>query len=238
MVTGEQDDRVDRLYQLPLDEFTAARNALARVLGSAGATVKGLEKPNLAAWTVNQVYWHRRASYDALVAAAEALRAAYRLQLSGKAADVPAAETAIAETFEALPGTELPGRLSRPLRRVGFGALEGLAFAIRPAARPKPSSSTASTSAHRMPAAEARHAREEEARERTMLRERLRFAEAAEREAEAARERASRAIARADRTCDRLKQELADATEAAADACAATLRAAIAERERLAAKLD
>ena len=48
------------LYALPLDEFTAARDKLARDLKDAGATedaarVKALRKPSVAAWTVNQL---------------------------------------------------------------------------------------------------------------------------------------------------------------------------------------
>jgi hypothetical protein len=51
---------VDRLYALPLDEFTPARDELARRLRSDGdrdmsAEVKRLRKPNLIAWALNQV---------------------------------------------------------------------------------------------------------------------------------------------------------------------------------------
>ena len=41
---------VDRLYQLPLQEFTAERDALSKRRGASGADVKGLQKPNLPAW--------------------------------------------------------------------------------------------------------------------------------------------------------------------------------------------
>ena len=37
--------QIDRLYQLPLDEFTAARNALAKEAGAAGAQIRTLQKP-------------------------------------------------------------------------------------------------------------------------------------------------------------------------------------------------
>ena len=51
---------IDRLYALPLDEFTAERDELAKRLrkeGDADAadTVKALKKPSIAAWAVNQV---------------------------------------------------------------------------------------------------------------------------------------------------------------------------------------
>jgi len=50
----------NELYGLPLDRFTAERDALARRLKSEGKDeeagfVKSLRKPNLAAWTVNQL---------------------------------------------------------------------------------------------------------------------------------------------------------------------------------------
>lgn len=54
------DERVDRLYALPLDEFTAARNAVAKELRTEGdresaEAVKALKKPSVEAWTVNQL---------------------------------------------------------------------------------------------------------------------------------------------------------------------------------------
>ena len=49
------DVEIDRLYQLPLDEFTDARNALAKAAGKNGAKVRGLRKPPVAAWAINQV---------------------------------------------------------------------------------------------------------------------------------------------------------------------------------------
>ncbi len=46
------DDQIVQLYQLPLDQFTTARNALAKGAGPRSAEIKGLEKPNAAAWAV------------------------------------------------------------------------------------------------------------------------------------------------------------------------------------------
>mgnify|MGYP001176960089 CR=1 FL=1 len=66
------DDQIDQLYQLPLDEFTVARNALAKDSGA--SEIKKLEKPNLAAWTVNQLYWRNRKAYDEVTKAAERMR--------------------------------------------------------------------------------------------------------------------------------------------------------------------
>ena len=51
---------IDRLYALPLEEFTAERDALAKRLRKEGDrdeadSVKALKKPSVAAWAVNQV---------------------------------------------------------------------------------------------------------------------------------------------------------------------------------------
>ena len=69
------DDDLDALYAAPLEEFTSARNDLAERLRDAGnaaaaTRVKKLQKPNLAAWAINQLA--RRHPDD--VAAALAIR--------------------------------------------------------------------------------------------------------------------------------------------------------------------
>ena len=51
---------LDRIYALPRDEFTAARNAAAKRLASSGhreaaAEVKAARKPTVAAWALNQL---------------------------------------------------------------------------------------------------------------------------------------------------------------------------------------
>lgn len=150
------DAEIDRLYQLPLGEFTAARNALARRLGAAGQAVRSLRKPNVAAWAVNQLYWSRRKTFDRLIEAAERRREAHGRRLSGQggetgpadtaydaalraavvelkailrasgAATSPATLGAATDTLQALPGPEPPGRLTRPLVPQGLEALAGL----------------------------------------------------------------------------------------------------------------
>jgi hypothetical protein len=154
------DAEIDRLYQLPLGEFTAARNALAARAGDRRASVKSLQKPNTAAWAINQLYWQRKPVYDELVRTSERLRAAHARTLSGKKAYVTDAESAhaaalkraadgaqallteageraspqvmndVRETLQALPSDDPPGRLTRPLQPLGFGAL----LAMLPAA--------------------------------------------------------------------------------------------------------
>ena len=264
------DDRIDKLYQLPLDEFTAARNALAKETGE--TSVKKLEKPNLAAWTVNQLYWRQRKVYDDVIKAAERMRAVYKQMLAGKNADVRGAEEIhqealreakqaarrlleegghpnpevvmmpVAETLDALPGEEPPGRLTKPLRRMGFNVLEGVPISAKagpirskaaPEKRPPPKEQTAKE----------RRASEAEEREAAMTRERLRFAEAAEREAEASLDRAKRAVERAERTRERIERELKEAADAEKSAlkeqahAEKVLEKAAAERERLSRKI-
>jgi hypothetical protein len=75
------DQEVDRLYGLPIEEFVAARNELSRRLKNEGDTsaadeVKQLVKPNVAAWTINQLSRQHRDSMKALLEAAGKLRKA------------------------------------------------------------------------------------------------------------------------------------------------------------------
>ncbi|HVL66197.1 MAG TPA: hypothetical protein VM364_02915 [Vicinamibacterales bacterium] len=158
MATPRQDE-IDRLFQLPPSEFTAARNALARSAGSAGAAIKALTKPPVAAWAVNQLYWKDRDTYEALVEAAVDLRRAHTAVLEGRAGDLRSAgraheraldtalkatlslmraegqpvtdatRQAIVNTLRALPADEAPGRLTRALAPGGFEMLAGVTVA-------------------------------------------------------------------------------------------------------------
>jgi hypothetical protein len=146
---------LDHLYQLPLAEFTAARNELAKKAGKDGAAVKALAKPSIPAWAVNQLYWTDRRSYDRLIKASERVRAGHAQSLKGKKADLaalelqhdaaikqaadrvrailasigdpatPATMKAVVDTLRALPGGE-PGRLTKTLAPMGFDALGAL----------------------------------------------------------------------------------------------------------------
>ena len=159
------DAEVDKLYQLPPEEFTAARNALARDAGSDGGEIRRLPKPPLAAWAVNQLYWKDRDVYDTLVEAADALRSAHKAVLGGRKGDLrtaskmhdealdralkatlqlvqdagqhasDATRQAILNTLRALPSSDPPGRLGRTLQPGGFA---GKRAAARPAAAPVP----------------------------------------------------------------------------------------------------
>ena len=67
------------LYTAPLARFVAERKRLAAGLRAGGdpAAAKQLERlrrPTVSAWTVNQLYWHARDAFDALLAAAAPIR--------------------------------------------------------------------------------------------------------------------------------------------------------------------
>jgi len=99
------DSHIDALYQKPLDEFTAARNALAKSMAGADAAhVRKLAKPTVVPWAVNQIYWHARPVFDRLRATGERLRAAQIAALKGRSADVRGAldaqRTAIADAVQ------------------------------------------------------------------------------------------------------------------------------------------
>jgi len=90
---AQESSEVDGLFQLPLAEFTAARNALAARLKKAGQAaaaeqVKGLPKPSVAAWVVNQVARAHPRELQALLAAGDKFRDAQAKQLAGKPADL------------------------------------------------------------------------------------------------------------------------------------------------------
>ncbi|MEZ5293822.1 MAG: hypothetical protein R2745_22250 [Vicinamibacterales bacterium] len=216
------DEEIDRLYQGALDGFVAARNALAR--SARRPDLKQLEKPSAPAWAVNQLYWRSRPLFDRVVAAAEAVREAHASQLSGRAADVAGAEAAhreavreavaaarqhlveagqpptaatldaVSRTCQALPSSDAPGRLTRPLAPAGLEALAGLAIqALRPAPAPGASPSAAGPPTAPRPPADFESARQARARQA-----RREAAEHAVANAEAKLAAADRAVAQAD----------------------------------------
>lgn len=204
----------DDLYGLPLEEFTAARNALAKERPE----VKELRKPSAAAWAVNQLARRHARELDAFLDSAARLREA---QLEG--GDVPAATKAEREALKRLlqlageyaPSTQAgrvrqtlqaaaadeaaaeqvrAGRLERELEPAGFGSL----VAGTPKARPKPRDDRAERVAKAQAA-------EREAREA------LQEAEAAEREARQAWERLRDAAEQARQRAEAAAKELREA---------------------------
>src|SRR5262249_62251629 len=88
-----------RLYGLPLDEFTAARNELATRLrkagqGEAAERVRALRKPSVAVWAVNQLARRHPDEIEELVASGKLLRDAQAKALRGTAADAVREATA------------------------------------------------------------------------------------------------------------------------------------------------
>jgi len=132
------DSDIDRLYELPLDEFTAARNALASRVKAAGdgggaARVKAMAKPSVSAWAVNQLYWRVRPDFDAVVKAGDAQRLAEQRRLAGAKADARAAgaarDAAIARALKTIDGLAAKAGvfLGPPIRQRIKNTLEAIA---------------------------------------------------------------------------------------------------------------
>ncbi len=82
------EEALDQLYAQPPGEFTRVRNALARQLAASGAAqeaaaLKGLTRPALAAWALNQAVRSAPEQLEQLLEAGRALRQAQRRVLSG-----------------------------------------------------------------------------------------------------------------------------------------------------------
>ena len=233
------DPEIDRLYQLPLNEFTAARNALAK---AKGPEVRSLEKPPVPAWAVNQLYWQRRPEYDALVEASEAARRTHKTVLAGRGGDVRAAtrvhdqaldsalkstlalleeaghpvtdatRQSIVTTLRALPSDDPPGRLARVLQPGGFEMLSGFSIAGGgrvPAAKPAARTPARENAAKEKPAKTAADAKAL-ARAREVVTARTREL----RQAEHIAKREEFDAARAAREADKVERRVAEARAA------------------------
>ena len=82
------DEEIERLYSLPLDQFTSERDSLARRARDAGDkagadAVKALRKPTVSAWAINQIARKERMKVRSLLVAGEKLRKAHGDVLSG-----------------------------------------------------------------------------------------------------------------------------------------------------------
>lgn len=89
---ADTNERLDRLYGLPLGEFTPARDRLAADLrehgdGDDAARVKSLRRPTVSAWAVNQLVRNHRSEVQELLSVGEDVRAAQRAALSGGGAE-------------------------------------------------------------------------------------------------------------------------------------------------------
>jgi hypothetical protein len=163
------EEELDRLYALPLNEFTAARDELAKRLRAEGERdladeVKGLRKPTVSVWLVNQLARKREVDIKRLLKAGEALgkaqatakgfaearsneqHALERLASAAREAGVgPQAADRAIQTLRAASLTDegrdllKRGRLTEELEPPGFEALAGMPAPKRAkAAKPKP----------------------------------------------------------------------------------------------------
>ena len=103
------DSEVDALYGLPLEEFTAARDALAKARRKDGdaegaAAVKALRKPSPAVWALNQLTRRRKEDVDALLDAGRRLRHAQTAALDGDPSDLREATRAEAAEVDTVAG--------------------------------------------------------------------------------------------------------------------------------------
>jgi hypothetical protein len=154
MTSVDVDEIAERLYALPPDEFTAARDETAREAPDATVkkAVKGLRKPTAAAHEVNRLVRERTGDVDALLDLGDAMRAAMtgdpaelrrlteeRRRLIGTLvdADLPTGvQQDVTATLEAatadseLGAAVRSGRLVKPLRYAGFGAMPDLDDAV------------------------------------------------------------------------------------------------------------
>jgi len=173
------DEIADELYDLAPEEFTSARDAAARAATDPSLTkaIKALRKPTAPAHAVNRLVRDRTADVDELIALGEALRTAMagrggdvrelterrRALVAGLAAGVPAnLEADVVATLEAatadpeLAAAVRSGRLVRPIRYAGFGALPDVSESVAtPVAKHKPSPKAAPKKQQQKPSATA-----------------------------------------------------------------------------------
>lgn len=223
------DDAVRELYQTPLGSFVGERKRLAGELKAAGdregaAKLAKLPRPTISSWVVNQLYWHARDAFDALMRTADKLRggdlgatgkhreaiAALRERAAAMLGDAGHAATEstlrrVTQTLAALAANrgfdpDLPGTLAADRDPPGFEAI-GIGEAPPPA--PKKAHVTAPSKKAHEPAAP-KHAKESHdelkaARESAAAKAKQREQEEAARRAEELAEKKREELARAQR---------------------------------------
>jgi hypothetical protein len=242
------DSVADALYALPPEEFTAARDAAAKKSTDPQLTkaIKSLRKPTVSAHVVNQLVREHADDVDGLLAIGDAMRAAMtgdkgdvrqlteqRRDLIGSlvsadlAASVRDDVTATLEAATADPAlgqAVRSGRLVKPLRYAGFGAIPDLGGAVA-TALPKPSTaakkSTAgkkSTAANKPPAQKSAAKPTRPERDLTELRQRVLDLAGAADDAQRRYDEAARAVTEARKLLDRAEEERTAAHKAAREA--------------------
>jgi hypothetical protein len=218
---------LDRLYDLPLNEFVGARDELAKQLRGDGRReeaeqIKGLRKPSVAAWLVNAGDTLRKAQVEASEDFAEARRDEQRAlqRLAEGAREIASREgtgqATVAQATQTLRAASLTdegrellkrGRLTEELEPPGFEALTGLVPPQpRRKSRPKPKEE---------PKRPSRAARQRAQKLRQAEKDAVAAARAAEREAERAEKEAAKLRERA--VAARAKAETASAERETAE---------------------
>jgi hypothetical protein len=126
------DKELDRLFALPLDEFTSARNDAVKRLKKAGEDgaaeqVAALSKPSVPVWTINQLARQDKAAVKALLDAATKLRKAQERALGG--GDPGALRAAQTDEREAI--RDLTQRAGEILEQAGRPATRAVLERIR-----------------------------------------------------------------------------------------------------------
>jgi hypothetical protein len=241
MTTRARERELEDLYGLPLEQFTAARNELARRLEQLGdpraAGVRKLTKPTLPVWAINQLARRDPLAIRRLLAAGDALRKAQERALrQGGAVSLGQAQADVRDAVRRLVGGAR-GVLADGGRPATDATLDRIAATLTAAAADddvRPALKSGSLEAElqpsgfealaglelpppAQPAGDRRRARQEQAQRGRELRNRVRELERVARTAEQEAERAE-----ADA---RNKRHDADAARAAADEAAARLKA-------------
>ena len=139
------EEELDRLYGLPLEDFTAARNDLARRLkranqAEAAERIQGLKKPSVPVWAANQLARRDPDEVEALVEAGLRLRETQEKAFSDEAGREAVREATAAEREAARTLTrraqDLLEQEGRPTTRAVIDRIGALlrSAAITPAA--------------------------------------------------------------------------------------------------------
>jgi len=245
------DSVAEDLYGLPPDEFTAARDEATKQATDPELkkAIKSLRKPTVSAHAVNRLVRERPEEIDELLALGDELRSAMtggksdvrrlteqRRDLVGSlvAADLPAAvRDDVAATADPELGAAVrSGRLVKPLRYAGFGAMPDLddVVATRVSSRkePAPARKTAAqktaaqkTAAKKVPSKK----QDQPAPDLTGLRQRVLELSGAADDAQRRYDDAVHAAVEARKLLDLAESERADAHKAARQAHAAAEQA-------------
>jgi hypothetical protein len=226
--------QIDEIYKLPLGEFTAARNALAKTLeGSDKKAVASLVKPSLPMWIVNQLFWQDAPTYKALIDASEKLRAAHRAALGGRNTDTrkpddlhrSTLETALVKALAIASnhGTRVTDPVRDAVRRT-LAALPTDELRGRLTREPPPAGFSLLTGVRPRPAEEPPSprnkaaAKEPRAPAREELRQQKRIAQLAERRAREEERKARLAAEKERRNREKREREIRKAEQALRDA--------------------